>query len=62
MEEPEPKETEAELERKYAQMVRDCEEWALNATDEEFWARTKPGNVPPPDWDEYERRFGPIPE
>ncbi len=60
MEEPEPKETEAELERKYAQMVRDCEEWALNATREEFLARCKPGNMPFPDLEEQERRFGPI--
>ncbi len=55
MQKPKTKKTDAEL-------VREFEEWALNATDEEFRARWKPGNVPPPDWDEYERRFGPIPD
>ncbi len=49
MEEPEPK-TDAER-------LREFEEWAEQATDEEFLARCKPGNVTV---EEYERRFGPI--
>ncbi len=52
MEEPEPKRKKTDAER-----LRDFEEWALQATDEEFRARTKPGNVTV---EEYERRFGPI--
>ena len=59
MEEPEPKtkKTDDEIVREFEESLRKFEEWAEQATDEEFRARWKPGNVTV---EEYERRFGPI--